>query len=224
MARSTTRGTCNLCGRAFGKGAISRHLEACRQKQGIEALPSGRKPSKGKFFHLQVQGQYAPDYWMNIEIPAGAKLRDLDGFLRRVWLECCGHMSQFEIAGEQFVSSEARELDARSMNYALSKLLAPGMKFSHEYDFGTTTYLTLKVVAEHDGEVEGKSVRILARNEPPAIACEVCGKPATNVCTQCIWEGEGFLCDECVPEHECGDEMLLPVVNSPRMGMCGYTG
>jgi hypothetical protein len=25
-------------------------------------------------------------------------------------------------------------------------------------------------------------------------------------------------------EHECGEEALLPVVNSPRMGMCGYTG
>jgi hypothetical protein len=45
--------------------------------------------------------------------------------------------------------------------------------------------------------------------EPPLISCEVCGKPATEVCAG---------------EHECGEEMLLPVVNSPRVGMCGYTG
>lgn len=24
--------------------------------------------------------------------------------------------------------------------------------------------------------------------------------------------------------HECGEDMLLPVVNSPRVGMCDYTG
>ena len=66
MARPTTRGTCKLCGRTFGKGAILRHLEACRQKQGIEALPSGQKPQKARLFHLQVQGRYAPDYCRTI--------------------------------------------------------------------------------------------------------------------------------------------------------------
>jgi hypothetical protein len=28
----------------------------------------------------------------------------------------------------------------------------------------------------------------------------------------------------CAGGHECGEEMLLPVVNSPRVAMCGYTG
>jgi len=34
----------------------------------------------------------------------------------------------------------------------------------------------------------------------------------------------GWLCDECAPKHKCGEDMLLPVVNSPRVGKCGYTG
>ncbi|TAK28659.1 MAG: hypothetical protein EPO21_22480 [Chloroflexota bacterium] len=223
MARSTTRGTCPFCGRQFGKATISRHLESCRKKQTPEE-PRALKSQTGKLFHLQVWGSYNPDYWMNIEIPAAAKLADLDNFLRDVWLECCGHMSQFTIDGQDYVSSAARELDARSMNYVLSRVLSPGMTFSHEYDFGTTTSLTLKVVAEREGKVENKHVSVLVRNEPPTFVCEVCGKPATNVCVQCIWEGEGFLCDECAKEHECGEEMFLPVVNSPRMGTCGYTG
>jgi hypothetical protein len=58
----------------------------------------------------------------------------------------------------------------------------------------------------------------LASNEPPLIFCEVCGEPATEVCAQCVYEGAGWLCDA------CGEEMLLPVVNFPRVGMCGYTG
>ncbi len=82
----------------------------------------------------------------------------------------------------------------------------------------------MKVVAERVGEAQGKSIQVLARNEAPLISCEVCGKPATEVCAQCIYEGAGWLCEACAEEHECGEEMLLPVVNSPRVGMCGYTG
>ena len=33
-----------------------------------------------------------------------------------------------------------------------------------------------------------------------------------------------FLCEVHTEKHDCGEEALLPVVNSPRMGMCGYTG
>jgi hypothetical protein len=62
------------------------------------------------------------------------------------------------------------------------------------------------------------------RNTPPLILCNVCGKPATEVCAQCIYDGEGWLCDDCAVEHEGGEEMLLPVVNSSRVGMCAYTG
>jgi hypothetical protein len=111
------------------------------------------------------------------------------------------------------------------MRVQVGSLLSPGVQFSHEYDFGTTTELRLKVVSEREGEVKGKSsIQVLARNEPPTIPCNVCGKPATHVCSQCIYEGTGWLCETCSEEHECGEEMLLPVVNSPRVGMCAYTG
>jgi hypothetical protein len=34
-----------------------------------------------------------------------------------------------------------------------------------------------------------------------------------------------FYCELHSEDHDCEEaEMLLPVVNSPRMGMCGYTG
>ena len=68
-----------------------------------------------------------------------------------------------------------------------------------------------------------KKIELLARNNMPDFRCK-CGKPATDVCTECLWEGNGFLCEKCAKSHECGEDMLLPVVNSPRMGMCGYTG
>ena len=112
----------------------------------------------------------------------------------------------------------------KNMKTVFGDILGLGMKFYHEYDFGTTTELTLRVVSELEGEAKSKSIRLLARNDPPSIVCESCGKIATQLCAECIWAGKGWLCDECAQEHECGEDMLLPVVNSPRVGMCGYTG
>jgi hypothetical protein len=112
----------------------------------------------------------------------------------------------------------------KSMKVRLENVLTAGAKFSHEYDFGSTTHLSLKVVSEEEGGLAGQKIRVLARNEPPPIACEKCGQPAVQVCVQCLYAGEGWLCEKCASEDECGDEMFLPVVNSPRVGVCGYTG
>jgi hypothetical protein len=39
--------------------------------------------------------------------------------------------------------------------------------------------------------------------------CRLCGQLISN---------------PCAAKHECGEEMLLPVLNSPRAGVCGYCG
>jgi hypothetical protein len=69
-------------------------------------------------------------------------------------------------------------------------------------------------------------VELLARNDAPQIACDQCGtgKPATQICTECMYQTGGWLCDDCITTHDCDPAMLLPVVNSPRAGICGYTG
>jgi hypothetical protein len=43
------------------------------------------------------------------------------------------------------------------------------------------------------------------------------GDFCATACSQWIYEGTGWLCHACAPEHEGGEEMLLPVVNSPRV-------
>jgi hypothetical protein len=181
---------------------------------------------------MVAEGGGRPGYWLHLEASADATLADLDSFLRDIWLECCGHLSLFNIGGQTYTQTSdapdfmwAGEFDDESMDVELRKVLGPGIKFSHEYDFGTTTYLTLKVVSEREGDVKGKSVRLLAQNNPPLIKCRSCGNRATYVCGQCIYSSDtAWVCDACAPDHECGEDMLLPVVNSPRVGMCGYTG
>jgi len=132
-------------------------------------------------------------------------------------------LSAFTVDGLSYVDSP-EDRSEKSMYITLGKVLKVGTAFYHEYDFGSTTELSLKVVGEREGKVRDKSVQVLARNDPPAIMCAKCEKPATQVCVECLWSGDGWLCDECAAEHGCGEEMLLPVVNSPRVGVCGYTG
>jgi len=235
MDEWVSQGKCNLCGETFAKAGMTRHITACRKSHALKKLDGRGKARKTNLFHLMVEGTYAPVFWLHLAVPAGATLRDLDQFLRDIWLECCGHLSAFTVEGVQYEMNTGG-VDAmwpmifggrsapRSMNVPLGEVLRPRLKFQHEYDFGTTTTLTLKVASEYEGEAKGKSVQILARNDLPPIVCEKCGKPATQVCGQCIYDGEGGVCDKHAPKHKCGEDMLLPVVNSPRMGMCGYTG
>lgn len=227
-------GKCSLCGETFGKKKMTKHLDSCiREKSGTEDLPAKKKCKKGMVFHLVVEGRGQPEYWIHIAAPALAKLTHLDSFLRDIWLECCGHLSAFNIggvsysggaSGADFFGQDFGDDMDESMDITLEKVLSPQIKFLYEYDFGTTTELTLKVVSVYEGLVKGKEIQLLARNNPPVIMCDSCDKVAVHVCTQCVYDGEGWLCDECASKHECGEEMCLPVVNSPRVGMCGYCG
>jgi len=224
MAKQVSEGKCHLCGSTFSKAAMTKHLKSCKQKNDISEASSARSPRETKTLHLVVEGRYLADYWMHLEVPSDATLEMLDDFLRQYWLECCGHMSAFTIEGKTYSVAPMAEFDDNSMNIKLDKVLKPKMKFYHEYDFGTTTHLALKVISEEESDIKSKDIQVLARNEPPPIPCASCGKPATQVCTGCLWSGEGWLCQSCAAEHECGEDMFLPVVNSPRVGMCGYTG
>jgi hypothetical protein len=215
MGKQSSTGTCKLCGKGFGKVAMSRHLKTCGE-------PS---PAANPTLHLFVEGRYATHYWMHLAVPAAAPLDRLDAFLRNTWLECCGHLSAFKIAGRNYSSDPMSEEGEVGMGGRAGRLLRPGMAFTYEYDFGSTTELNLKVVGLRDQGAKGNTVELLARNDAPQIVCDQCGSlPATKVCGQCVYQGEGWVCEACGAEHDCGEDYLLPVVNSPRVGVCAYGG
>jgi hypothetical protein len=229
MARQTSKGTCTFCHGEFSKSAMTRHLETCQQRAMTEAKAGGKqKAQPTRKLHLVVEGRDLPMYWMHLEVTASTTLATLDQFLRNTWLECCGHLSAFEIEGVRYAIDAGMyddwDMGEKSMRVRLDKVLSPGQTYTYEYDYGTTTELKLRMISEYEVETKGKAIQVLARNTPPVILCEECGKPATEVCSQCIFDDRGWLCDDCAEEHECGEEMLLPVVNSPRVGMCAYTG
>src|SRR5207253_4746249 len=64
-----------------------------------------------------------------------------------------------------------------------------------------TTELWLRVVAECLRERQREAIQVLARKHTPVFPCDACGKEATYVCAQCIYDDQGWLCDACVSEH-----------------------
>lgn len=218
--RRLSTGVCRFCACLFDRGGMASHLKSCPKRKSDPGAGGNEE-----IFQLFVEG--GPDYWLHVEIGGGAALSDLDVFLREIWLECCGHLSGFTIEKKQYMSHPMKEYEQKGMSAKLCQILRPRMKFYHAYDFGTTTHLSLKVLSVRTGRTGKEWVRILARNNPPAIPCDFCPKTATNLCPFCIGENTGFVCDACMGEHECDDndgETFLPFVNSPRTGMCGYTG
>jgi len=219
MTKQQSMGKCYLCGETVGKASMTRHLSTCSHAQAL-AAPGKQKTTPA--FHLLVEGRWAKDYWMHLAVPEKAPLRQLDDFLRHIWLECCGHMSAFAIGGTRYSYSPMDGEGEVGMEIPLGRAVNLGTKFSYEYDFGSTTELVLKVVGVWDQDKQKGAVQLLARNDPPQIICNQCKtQPATKICMDC---GDAWLCESCAAAHECSEEMFLPVVNSPRVGVCAYTG
>jgi len=218
-------GTCMFCGALHATDEMAEHLSRCPERdQAMENIAKRQTTKTHPTFRLLVEGYDAPQYWMYVEIARAASLATLDGFLSRTWLECCGHASAFYIDEKQYGGFDMPEMPSYSIGTKLRDVLKVGDWFGYEYDFGSTTTLRLGIVAEDEGLVGPTTVILEARNIAPVFRCAECGKPATQVCCECKWDDDegGWRCDACAAEHECGEEMFLPVMNSPRVGVCAY--
>jgi len=240
MNDEITSASCRLCGRRVGKRQATSHLKSCWERHAIAGARTGAR----RWFHLVVQARYGPDYWLHLQAPGHGTFGDLDSVLRRLWLECCDHLSAFEFPVKRSPRPRGFPNDVGALMAALSQgamepmpvdddtlmgetldsRLQPGTAFSHQYDFGSTTHLKLLVAGEHPAPAIKGDLKLLARNEPPVFPCSVCGKPATQFCFECVDTEGADLCDRCAGKHECGPEALGPLINSPRTGVCGYCG
>ena len=328
--KKSFKGICAFCNSEVEKSKMTQHLKYCKSRAAAVAeaettTKDAGEVEKTKFFHISAEGRYNPQYWMHLELPATADLDDLDFFFRDTWVECCDHLSAFQIGdtsysddpedlyfgeevegeGEDDANEEDEDEEAGntldledlpselveamtpelllklkecsttedmvaflkeeqktfpkdisfrafmggeddrkmalkhmligqlidmledcSLGVTLEKALKVGQKFRYEYDFGSTTELSLKVVSEREGMLldEGHEVQVLARNIPPEIKCVLCGKPATRVAAGYDYWGvvEHAYCDDC--SKKTREDGWLPIVNSPRVGVCAYTG
>lgn len=203
--------TCRLCNKKFSDRGLSRHLQSCLPKH----METGVKNPKEKTFHLHVSDTYNRVYFLHLAVAGTTTLNELDAFFRNIWVECCGHLSQF---------SYGRFGEEVKMNQSVFRVLNTGDQLYYQYDFGDTTELIVKAMGVYNGiSQETEPIRLLVRNVQPDIPCDQCdAAPAEVICTQCQWNGDGWLCSKCAKDHRCDEEMFLKVVNSPRTGHCGY--
>lgn len=229
-----TRGYCKYCGKEYTRTGMVKHLQSCKKRK--EVYGNAKKMSS--CYELLLYGAYNKDYWLIIQIKENATLEDLDQFIRDIWVECCGHLSTFEIEGVSYDKEPDDDFlwgePAETMNHKLKEVLEPGMLFGYEYDFGSTTELTIKVLDYYKAPEQKDNVVILSRNNPVQYKCSICGEnQASWIDAMRIYEEDSFWCDECLDKYEngeldedieCEEECLIPVTNSPRMGVCGYEG
>ena len=194
MATPTSNGNCFICGKTAGKIAIKNHVLK-EHNDGDDLC-----------YLIKAEGAYRKDFWLLFTVPLDATLADIDTFLRVIWCECCGHRSAFKRKGNEFAKS-------RRMS-----VFSVGDTLHYEYDFGSTTEILITFVHEILRPYQEEVVCLLARNEQPEEKCDECGGLATvvDVCEQ------KYLCDNCA--EKVGEDVLLPLVNSPRAGECDYRG
>ncbi len=214
-----TQGKCRKCGEMCSPAQATAHLMKC----GAQLPVSSQSTAEG--FLIRVSGAGRPNlYWMYIAAPKDISLGQLDQFLRDIWLECCGHLSEFTIGGRSYFSRTESGKVSHCMKDAINQFLSLGLKFGYVYDMGSSTELELEVMDTLPA-CSQKKITLLMKNNPPPFPCESCKKAPDTICCIC----GGTTCADCSEDHSCAvderdDYMLMPLVNSPRTGVCGYTG
>ena len=215
-----SKGRCAYCNAEMAKNAITKHLSMCPKHLSIIEQAKQKKGKLEDLYHLHVQDVWRKEFWFDIEMRGSSTLQDLDDYLRGIWLECCGHLSQFTSGG--WGGGEI------SMNRRIDDIFTRQNELTHIYDFGTSSETVIALVGTREGHsTTSRPLALMARNLMPEAKCTACEQPATQLCMECLIEEEkwGTLCDTHVKKHphdNYGEP--IPLVNSPRLGMCGYEG
>ena len=183
-------------------------------------------------FLVAITDDIPATYWLYVRVRKTATLRDVDDLIRRTWVECCGHMSLFRAGDVSYmVGDDDDGPNTKTMEENAAAVIGKSGHIFYEYDFGTTTGLVVKPAGMCSAAGMKRPAEVVARNGKLKLDCGTCGKaPAALVCTECVWGDQSpLLCRKCSKKHGHEDEppdpsVYLPVVNSPRMGMCAYAG
>ncbi len=208
-----SEGKCIFCNEYFSQKEIGRHLATHMRKK--EKEEKGIKTNL--FNHIVVEWEVM---FLHLLVRSTCEMEEIDNFLRIIWLECCGHSSGFHI-------KNGAEIE---MDDIVGNVLAPKIKIIHSYDYGTTTITFIRSIKVYDLDFDDDDIILLSRNEPLKIMCSVCSKKvATTLCSVCLWKSDSYFCEICANKHAttCGnfeEYARMNIVNSPRMGECGYEG
>lgn len=218
--RKQSKGICVYCGYETTKESMGKHLTTCPKRDELLRQAGHKKIKEETLYHLGVQDAWQSEFWLDLEIRGSVTLKDLDAYLRAIWLECCGHLSRFSLGGWQ---SKEIPKERRA-----NEVFQPEIELTHIYDFGTSSETRIRVISQRVGlPTSSRPIALMARNVLPETPCIECQLPAKWLCQECLNEEDvwGALCEQHAKTHphkNYGEP--TPLVNSPRLGMCGYNG
>jgi len=194
-------GNCFICNKTAGRTALKNHVLK-EHNEGGE-----------KCYLLRAESVYKGwPHWLLFSVPLTAELDDIDDFLRKIWCECCGHLSSFSSGNNELpMAMKIARLDI-------------GDRLLYEYDFGSTTEIILTVVEKIKRPKQQGKVQLIARNVMPAEVCSICGKKEAAYVDVGEWFERVIACKNCAEKNKYADTNWMPLTNSPRSGVCGYDG
>ena len=156
-----SEGRCHVCGGALRADEVRSHATTCfmdavRSRYTVRDVDE--RYARSQPLMIWVRSEELR-HWMMLTVQPTTSLRQLDQFLRNQWLECCGHMSHFEIGNVQYSAcvpgpgdppmfdTDLAEPHEQHMVHTVEETITIGDPFRHEFDYGDTTYVDLECVA-----------------------------------------------------------------------------
>ena len=215
-----SKGECAYCGQDITDKNAAKHFVVCPKRLAIIKKFDGKVAASETLYHLRVREACQSPFWLDLEMRGSATLKNLDDYLRAIWLDCCGHISQF---------SFGKKLgETISKKYSADEVFRAGGHLMHIYDFGTSSETLIHIVGVRKGKpITRHPILLMARNRIPESDCAECMKPAAKLCMECFIDEDTWqtFCDKHARSHPHGNYGdPVPLVNSPRLGLCGYEG
>src|SRR5579872_4415740 len=211
---------CEYCNKKFGYRQIFKHRDIC--------LIEKYKNSTGKLMRFFASDILGNIYMLYAIVGNGCELGHIDVFLRSIWCECCDHMSIF-------IDDKRNEINDDDF-----KTFENGSRITYEYDMGSTTTVLCELVHKftnninmdnvnmdnidnvNNVNIDNNIIKLIHRNTKPVISCSKknCKNNATH-----FYDGDEK-CQKCIDKiknlDSFEDNFLQIIVNSPRIGICGY--
>ena len=200
---------CNFCSKKFGIKAIEGHLSTC--------IPNFVNEKSGYLIEfISIGGVINKSYQMFAIFGNKCRFNHIDKFLRRMWCECCNHMSTIDVIEE--VNENETHTNVK-FNTLISKY-EHANQFIYCYDMGSITNIYFRIIKKLEGINKNTDIELLYRNEPFKIKCDNFKK--CKGVAMYVFEQELF-CDTCKNNIDKeNQEYVLKISNSPRSGICAY--
>ena len=100
--RTQTRGDCVYCGKEMTRSGLARHLRACAQRQQAIAAADKQRAGTRPSTICKCRTPGAAPTGCTWRCAATRPWRTWTSTCAQIWLECCGHLSAFEIGGVRY--------------------------------------------------------------------------------------------------------------------------